>query len=702
MQRGRSKDIGNGDSDSDDKKKKDDDAGLPQAVASHPDDFASLILQADQHIKQQPDSTKHYVKLLSHSGSSSTIDNPGKVAYLQEKSSLALLINDYYGSTDAVHYPLPMDAANQRMATKLNPEEMDILKKRGALELPPRDLCEELIHAYFKWVAPVVPIIPRLWFMKRWYDLDNQPPLLLMQAVLLAGSRVCTTSLMLDANGSPIPAATIFYKRAKALYDADYEEDRVVIVQALILLGWFWEEPGVVPKNVFYWNGVATTIAQGFGMHRNPSGSRLSPADKRLWKRIWWTLYTRDRSVAVAMGRPAHINLEHSDLEMIREEDFIDDHTGYEDEVRVQFFLQYVKICQITDEIIFQHYSVHSRNQGNTSLNLQQCNQALNEWFQNCLTQIRWNPSNNHNFWPAYLHLIYHTTKCLLYRAYLPSVKYLSGLDEKPDISQHAAFQSADAVTSIVEHFIARNELRHAPPFLIYSIRSALTTHIYEIKTHSPLTNAAARRRVCICMFALEELSDVWLVAKMVKGFFEAILKVAGFGNYTLEGTKRFKQFGEHKLPMLSLVGEPLSTCQSATKSKEDSLPLTQALLAHQKAALGFVSEKSSDTPNQGIKSVRINNGISSARVPSKPQVKHQFTPSMHHESNFPIHDDLWARAALPIPMQETVQYQDPVFPGNMNYIPPEQMITWMQPDFQRMIPTTLNVADWLDYFDMR
>lgn len=229
---------GHFDENGDGEEEKNDDDELPRPVASNHDDFASLILQAGDHIKQQPDSTKQYVKLINPPISSSAIENPGKVAYLQEKSSLAMLMKDYYGTTDAVHYPLPEDAANQHMATKMNPEEMDILAKRGALQLPPRDLCEELIDAYFKWVAPVIPIINKSWFMQRWHDLDNQPPLLLMQAILLAGSRVCTTPMLLDANGSPIPAATIFYKRAKALYDADYEEDRVVIVQALILLGW--------------------------------------------------------------------------------------------------------------------------------------------------------------------------------------------------------------------------------------------------------------------------------------------------------------------------------------------------------------------------------------------------------------------------------------------------------------------------------
>ena len=67
--------------------------------------------------------------------------------------------------------------------------------------------------------------------------------LLLLQAILLAGSRVCTNQQLMDANGSTTPAAMTFYKRAKALYDANYEDDRVTIVQALVLLGWYWEGP---------------------------------------------------------------------------------------------------------------------------------------------------------------------------------------------------------------------------------------------------------------------------------------------------------------------------------------------------------------------------------------------------------------------------------------------------------------------------
>ena len=75
------------------------------------------------------------------------------------------------------------------------------------------------------------------------------------------------------------------------------------IIALCQLMGWFWEGPEDVTKNVFYWTRVAVNIAQGIGMHRSVESSQLSKADKRLWKRVWWTIFTRDRSCAVALGR---------------------------------------------------------------------------------------------------------------------------------------------------------------------------------------------------------------------------------------------------------------------------------------------------------------------------------------------------------------------------------------------------------------
>ncbi|KAK3616708.1 Transcriptional activator of fatty acid utilization [Elasticomyces elasticus] len=394
---------------------------------------------SETYASQQCVNNGTYVQYMKPKFARAPIKEAGRVAYLGESSNLSLPVQDRHGPTDVVHYPLPENVRGARARLKeLDNVEIDILHQRGAFLLPPRALCDELVEAYFQWVAPVVPVIKRTNFMRRYRDPKNQPSLLLLHAILLAGSRVCNNSQLMDANGSTTRAAMTFYKRAKALYDANYEDDRVTIVQALVLMGWYWEGPedkdrtrgdlvtharsdlaADVTKNVFYWSRVAVMVAQGCGMHRSVEHSQLSRADKRLWKRIWWTLFTRDRSVAVALGRPTGINIEDSDVEIMSEDDFIDDEEpagaaaaqGYQpefasDPIHVRFFLNYVKLCEIMGLVLAQQYSVASKSRRNNAIDLTHSDMALADWLQNCPPEVRWEPQRHH-FWSALLHANY-------------------------------------------------------------------------------------------------------------------------------------------------------------------------------------------------------------------------------------------------------------------------------------------------------
>jgi hypothetical protein len=403
--------------------------------------------QVEATATQQNSNNNAMAQFMKPKFARAPIKDAGRVAYLGESSNLSLLVHDRHGTTDVVHYPLPENIRGARARlTEPDQIEIDILQQRGAFLLPPRALCDELVDSYFQWVAPVVPIINRSRFMKRYRDPKNPPSLLLLQAMLLAGSRVCTNQQLMDASGSTTPAAMTFYKRAKALYDANYEDDRITIVQALILMGWYWEGPeganmaqvqlsdypniSVPPdvtKNVFYWTRVAIVVAQGSGMHRRyvplseccPSdakpysveASQLGRTDKRLWKRVWWTLFTRDRSVAVALGRPVSINTDDTDVEMISEEDFIDDEgearsENAPDPIHVQFFLQYVKLCEIMGLVLSQQYSVASKARRTNAIDLTHSDMALADWLQNCPREVYWERSRHH-FWSALLHSNY-------------------------------------------------------------------------------------------------------------------------------------------------------------------------------------------------------------------------------------------------------------------------------------------------------
>lgn len=140
--------------------------------------------------------------------------------------------------------------------------------------------------------------------------------------------------------------------------------------------------------------------------------SQLGQSDKRLWKRIWWTLFTRDRSVAVALGRPIAINIDDSDVEMIQEIDFIEDEPDKPaeyapDPVHVQFFLNYVKLCEITGLVLAQNYSVSAQKAGrNNDIDLTHSDMALADWLKNCPREIFWERSRHH-FWAALLHSNY-------------------------------------------------------------------------------------------------------------------------------------------------------------------------------------------------------------------------------------------------------------------------------------------------------
>lgn len=550
----------------------------PPAVYHTAEGVPPTTLTEAQARKEEVDNDTYVNLVMKPKFTRAPITEAGRVAFLGESSNLTLLVHDRQGASDVVHYPLPENVRGSRARlTELDNIEIDILHQRGAFLLPPRQLCDELIEAYFKWVHPIVPVINRTRFMRQYRDPKNPPSLLLLQAVLLAGSRVCQNQQLMDANGSTTPAALTFYKRAKALYDANYEDDRVTIVQSLLLMGWYWEGPEDVTKNVFYWSRVAIIVAQGSGMHRSVEGSQLSDADKRLWKRIWWTLFTRDRSVAVALGRPCNINLEDCDVEMLTEEDFVeeepDNATGFAvDPIHVHFFLQYVKLCEIMGLVLSQQYSVASRGRRQNAIDLTHSDMALADWLQNCPKMVYWEMPRHH-FWSALLHSNYYTTLCLLHRAHMPpntSSHQPKFPDESSYPSRTIAFQAAGMITSIIENLSAHDELRFCPAFVVYSLFSALIMHVYQMRSPVPSIQRVTHDRIRTCMNALKEVSKVWLVGKMVYTLFESIL-----GNKVLEERLQKAAGKRHKKAQQSFSQlDQHQRQQEAAKRKYDEMAI--------------------------------------------------------------------------------------------------------------------------------
>ncbi|KAK9480196.1 fungal-specific transcription factor domain-containing protein [Lipomyces japonicus] len=498
----------------------------------------NLDSKSEGHRIASNEDTEAWVHLLSSSVEGNrSVRRSGRVAYLGSSSNLSLLVQSKAGNTEVCHYPLPDELrVGASRLNELDKEEIEILHRRGAFLLPPRDICDELVECFFDKIHPIVPLINRTQFMSRYNDSKNPPSLLLLQSILLAGTRVCKNPALLDQNGSADLASLTLYKRAKALYDANYEDDRISIVQSLTLLGWWWEGPEDVTKNVFYWTRVALCVAQGFGLHRSVENSQLSIVDKRLWKRLWWVLFSRDRQVAIALGRPVLINTDDTDVPMLTEEDFIEEEGAgpYEYppcKLHVQYFIQSLKLSEIMGLVLRQQFSVASETSrvANRGPDITHSDMALGAWMSNLPVDLRYyvNDKSRHNFFKALIHLQYYTILCLLHRTNMsqtrqtPNVVGNSYLKSYP--SRSIAFQAAHMISRIVHNMSLANELRDAPAFTVYTIFSAMIMLVYQTKSQSQQIVDSAQKSLDVCMAALAEVGKSWMVGKMILRLFEKI-----------------------------------------------------------------------------------------------------------------------------------------------------------------------------------
>jgi transcriptional regulatory protein AMDR len=212
-------------------------------------------------------------------------------------SNLYHLVRQSASKATVYHYPcsqvyVPRLQKISEQLARPNPIPKD------AFVLPPRHVSDVLIEDYFESVAPGLPIIDETAFMAAYNDPNGEPPFLLLQVICLVGAHVNKNF------GNTNTLKATFFRRAKALLDGRYEDDRMNTVQAAILLTWMSDGADDVNANSWYWVGKATRAAIGLGMHRDVIPSNMPVTDKRLWRRIWWVLMQFDCLVSLIHGRP--------------------------------------------------------------------------------------------------------------------------------------------------------------------------------------------------------------------------------------------------------------------------------------------------------------------------------------------------------------------------------------------------------------
>lgn len=157
-------------------------------------------------------------------------------------------------------------ASRMSFSTGSRASAADYLTREGAFALPGERVCDAILHAYFTWFHPCFPVVDRVSTSAAYAGRALSP--LLLNALLFIGSTYASAELLVEAGfRERHDAKSRFYHRAKLLYDADWEEDKVVVLQALFLIS-FWRAGPLNEKDTRHWLGAAIGLAQARGLHR--------------------------------------------------------------------------------------------------------------------------------------------------------------------------------------------------------------------------------------------------------------------------------------------------------------------------------------------------------------------------------------------------------------------------------------------------
>ena len=140
----------------------------------------------------------------------------------------------------------------------------------------------------------------------------------------------------------------------------------------------------------WHWIGIAVSLSQTIGLHRNPARSNVPESQRRLWKRLWWCCFYRDRFIALGMGRPMRIHLSDCDLEILTADDLIEPTLpfGLSESRRAlvercnslaPLFVQVAKLSiHLGDALECQYSAVQPRS---TPEMVQNCEMSLAKWY---------------------------------------------------------------------------------------------------------------------------------------------------------------------------------------------------------------------------------------------------------------------------------------------------------------------------------
>ncbi|KAK5995337.1 Cutinase transcription factor 1 beta [Cladobotryum mycophilum] len=412
--------------------------------------------------------------------------------------------------------PSPPHSNSRAEGAGISPATMRYLQDEGALTIPDLQSCLPAIEAYFKWSHPSYPILDRAEVTRGLASMEISR--MLLQGILFIGSTYCDDETI-TAMGfqDRWQAKTTFYTRARLLFHADWEKDGIVLIQSLFLMG-FWRGGPAEVRDVRYWLGVVITFAESYGLHRSqvsftPSTARSMGGNShmaRIRRRIWWSIYVRERQAAASLGLPSRIRDEDCDIEPLSPSDleselsYVDSPFGSFTSEHIIYTIKMVEISKLLGKVIDLHF-VPGRSPP-TANEIEELNKSLQEWRDGLpIVMRRLSEEGPDSVWACLLHLAYNHLRLLIHRdIFLRNEEGSQGIG--------VVLKSARQICRIAEDMSTQGTLRYAQMHLISAVFSALCIHTMNIRRRTGVPRRIAEHRAETCLLCLKEVQRYWRI----------------------------------------------------------------------------------------------------------------------------------------------------------------------------------------------
>ncbi|KAL4733219.1 fungal-specific transcription factor domain-containing protein [Aspergillus similis] len=396
------------------------------------------------------------------------------------------------------------------------------LDELGVFDTLNRSARDKLLRTFFEMIYPVLPIVDRKDFLSK-LELGNVS-LLLLQAMYMIAFLHCDPSIVADAGfGNRYMATFTCYHRAKALYDAGYETDAVAVIQALLCLS-FWWETHTQQKDMWYWTGISVDLAQSLGMHQEKTYSSLGQDKSKLWRRLWWTIYSHDISTAVQLGRIPHVNDTYCTTRMVTEQDFDDDPPemfGLHGNATKETRLQSIYLADLCLRVSSCHRSLYTgHSDPSTALGNME---SLVAWKASLPIELQCRTTTitlQNGLLATVLNLRYFCFEIILRRNHFRNSEMMT--------PRTPAFEAAVEIVRILENILTAELITACPLQLLPPTFAALSVLIPNMRRSAFEVNEVSKHRARLCMLVVSRLIDHWPPGLLYYRLFARILAARG------------------------------------------------------------------------------------------------------------------------------------------------------------------------------